>query len=68
MAGKTPATIQLGKDGPIYRATVFKITSKNVRGVALTLELIEDEQTIHLEGGEEFLIAYVPDVMLQGDL
>ncbi len=60
--------IQIGKGGPKYKLCLFKIESNNVRGVPEVCRLVEDEQTVTLEGGERFMTAYLPVEMLEGDL
>lgn len=57
-----------GKEQKEYRPVVLKVLTKNIRGVAQTLELIEDEQSVNIEGGEEFVIVMYPVKMLEGSI
>lgn len=47
-----------------HRRTVFQILSRK-DGLPCECRMIQDHETIHLEGGEEFMTAYVPDVMFE---
>ena len=42
-----------------YVATVVKVESKDQLGRPKNLTFLYDEESIHLEGGEAFLIVYV---------
>jgi hypothetical protein len=48
-----------------YTLTVFKVTKKFPNGTPRVCERVPEEGTVHLEGGEEFMTAYIPDVMLK---
>jgi len=54
-----------GKQKLRYKQVVFQILQKNPNGTPLTCRLIQDKQTVHLEGGEEFMTAYIPQIMLE---
>ena len=60
--------IRLNNEKSNRKLCLLRVKSKNVRGVPRELELIEDEQTVNLEGGEVFLTAYILENMLEGDL
>lgn len=46
--------------GMQHRLTVFQIISKDGDGIPLECEMIRDRKTVGIEGGEEFMIAYIP--------
>ena len=56
------------KDGEEYRPVPMRIRSKNVRGVAKDLELIEDDQEVSLADGDEFVAVLFPVKMLEGTI
>lgn len=60
-------TIKTKDEQRTYVATVFKVLTKNVRGVPMTLHLVENEEMIELKGGEEFMIAYVSENWFDSD-
>lgn len=45
--------------GDIYMAAVFQILSKDSLGRPKDMKMIHDEETVTLEGGEEFMVSYV---------
>lgn len=57
----TPKPLYVTKAGKTYKATVFRIHEHDEFGRPKSLTMHpDDEEKIHLEGGEHFLIAYVP--------
>lgn len=45
--------------GDVYVACVFQILSKDEFGRPKDTKMIHDEETVHLEGGEEFMVGYM---------
>jgi hypothetical protein len=62
-SNKTPNIINVNNE--LYYATVFLIHTKHQDGTPALCKLMKDDSTIDLEGGGEFMIAYVPGVMLK---
>lgn len=60
-----PNSIKLLANGETYKATVFLINTRDKdTNVPRLCTLIQDDHTIELSGGEEFMIVYVPVKML----
>jgi hypothetical protein len=45
--------------GEVYVACMFQILSKDALGRPKDTKMLHDEESVHLEGGEEFMIGYV---------
>jgi len=45
--------------GDVYVASVFQILSEDALGRPKDLKMIHEEETVHLDGGEKFLVSYV---------
>jgi hypothetical protein len=45
--------------GEVYVAAVFQILSKDDLGRPKDTKMIHEEETVHLEGGEEFMVGFV---------
>ena len=54
--------------GKPHRLTLFRVLSRDDKGRPLECERIDDKRTVTLEGGEEFMTAYVPAHMIGPDL
>lgn len=57
MADKKPMRIQIGKEK--YVATVLQVKERDVQGRPLRCDVVHDDKTVKLEGGEEFIIVYM---------
>jgi len=57
-----------GKNEEKHKLCVLKVLTKNVLGHPMTAEFIEDQQTTHVDGDEEFVTAWVPSINFEGDL
>jgi len=57
VADKKSMRIQIGKEK--YVATVLKVNERDVQGRPLRCEIVHDDRTVKLEGGEEFIIVYM---------
>lgn len=51
-----------------YIEVLFLIKTRNIRGIPSECMMVEDEQTIHLKGGEEFMTALIQEHMTEGSL
>lgn len=51
-----------------YKLCVFHVTSKNVRGIPMTLRLLEEEETIEVKDGMEFVTGYLMVRVLEGNI
>lgn len=54
-----------GQRGEIYQLVVIKITGRDASGRPSTGVIGYDETVFHLEGGEEFMTAYVPQKVVR---
>lgn len=45
--------------GEVYAVTVFQILSKDEFGRPKDTKMIHSEESVHLNGGEEFMVGYV---------
>ena len=63
---KKPITIRIG--GQVYRALTMLVEEEDAARRPVKLRVIGDEETVHLKGGEKFLIVYVVDTVLRGRL
>jgi len=45
--------------GEVYVAAVFQILSKDAFGRPKDTKMIHDEETVNIEGGEEFMVGFV---------
>lgn len=52
--------------GKKHKHVVFQITEVDELGRPLLMRLLRDEESVHLEGGEKFMTAYVPAHMVEG--
>lgn len=50
--------------GKAYRLALFLVTSRKADGTPNECRRINDDEKVHLEGGEEFFTAFVPDEVL----
>jgi hypothetical protein len=57
-----PKIVMVGRQK--YRAVVLKVVER-VNGQPRKLEVILDEETTRIAGGEEFLVGYFPDNALR---
>lgn len=48
--------------GEVYVAAVFQILTKDALGRPKDTRMVHEEETVHLEGGEEFMVGYVPQI------
>jgi len=48
-----------------YKLSVALIKGKNILGHPMELTLIDDSQTVTLQGGEEFMTIFVPIEMFE---
>lgn len=55
--------IEVGGDP--WKVVVLKITGKDLDGSMRTFELLREEEETQVDGGEEFVTAYVPEHMLR---
>ena len=51
--------------GDVYVASVFQILSEDTLGRPKDLKMIHEEETVHIEGGEKFLVSYVLKVFTE---
>ncbi len=49
----------------LYKLVVFKVVSKHEDGSPWECEMVLDNQGIEIVGNEEFMTAYVPQVMVK---
>ena len=59
---KLPLTIKTSKGK--YQASVMLVKSRDDLGRPKLLEFVPDDKTITLEGGEEFIIGYMPSELV----
>jgi len=63
---KQPGSILL--NGVRYQLMLLKVESRNVRGIPMSLTLLEEEQKINIEEGMEFITAYIQEQNLEGTI
>ena len=63
MLGNNPRTKTVR--GQIYNASVFQILTKDALGRPKDTRMIHEEETVNLEGGEEFMVGYVLKVFTE---
>lgn len=51
--------------GEIYKIVVMHITKKTADGRPREARMVYDDETVDLEGGEEFMTVFVPAVLLK---
>jgi len=51
-------------DGEKYTATVMRIDEKDQHGRPRKLTLIPDDETVHINEGNQFMIVYAPKKMV----
>lgn len=59
-----PGQIQFSDDKK-YRATVLHVTGRTENGRPRECRVLHDDESIDLQGGEQFVIVYFPVEMLQ---
>lgn len=68
MAKKNPRPDVLKSGDYWYQLVVFRVVTKDERGRPEECVLIPDDRVVELahNGGDEFMTAYVPKVMMKG--
>lgn len=56
-----------GRNKMRFKHTVFRILDRHPDGTPKTCRLIGDTETVDIEGGEEFMTAYVPAIMFEAE-
>lgn len=51
--------------GDVYVACVFQILTKDAFGRPKDTRMIHEEETVHIEGGEEFMVSYTLKVFTE---
>lgn len=59
---KKPPIVMVGRQK--YRAVVLKVVER-VNGQPRKLEVLLDDESTHIEGGEEFLVGYFPEHVIR---
>lgn len=52
--------------GEWHRVAVFQVLTRDPNGRPLTLRLLRDDETVRIKGGEEFILPYVLEDLLNG--
>lgn len=63
MGRKRPSVIQVA-GGVKFHAAVLHVIEKHPDGTPKIVEVMKDDDSIHLEGGEEFWVVYGPQRMI----
>lgn len=48
--------------GERYKPAVFQIMTKDAFGRPKNVTMVHDEESVHLDGGEEFMVGFVKDI------
>jgi len=59
---KRPTVIQL-PGGVKFHAVVLQVIERDEGGAPRTFRVLRDNESVHLEGGEEFFVVYGPRVL-----
>jgi hypothetical protein len=52
-------------NGKVHDLALFRILDRDAQGRPKGLELIYDENIVHIEGGEEFMTGFLPREMVK---